>query len=57
MKVTYRERYFFDKYKCIDKEVTRAFDACWRSGGLTYFKHGQFTVFVIETDFIINITQ
>ena len=57
MKVTYRERTFLDKYKCIDREVTRHFDTSWNSGGLTYFKHGQFTVFVVETDFIVSIAD
>lgn len=57
MKVTYRERTFLDKYRCIDREVTRNFDTKWNSGGLTYFKHGQFTVFTVETDFIVSITE
>lgn len=42
MKVTYTERTFIDKYKCIDRPVTRSFDTCWKVGGLTYFKLGQF---------------
>lgn len=57
MKVTYKERNFIDEYKCIDREVTRNFDTSWKVGGLTYFKQGQFTIFTVETDFIVSITQ
>ena len=57
MKVTYKERNFIDKYECIDIELTRNFDTSWEVGGLTYFKLGQFNTFVIETDFIISITE
>lgn len=57
MKVTYMERTFIDKYKCIDRPITRSFDTCWKVGGLTYFKLGQLTIFTVETDFIIDITE
>lgn len=57
MKVTYKERYFIDKYTCIDREVTRSFDTSWKVGGLTYFKQGQFIIFTVDTDFIVDITQ
>lgn len=57
MKVTYRERHFLDKYRCIDREVTRSFSKSWQVGGLTYFKQGEFTIFTVETDFIVNITE
>ena len=55
MKVTYKEKTFIDKYRCIDREVTRFFDAKWEVGGLTYFKQGQFTIFTVETNFIISM--
>ena len=55
MKVTYRERIFIDQYRCIDREVTRCFDKSWVVGGLTYFKLGQFTIFTVDTDFIIEV--
>lgn len=57
MKVIYRERTFLDRYRCIDRTVSRNFDTSWKCGGLTYFKHGNFTVFSVETAFIISITE
>ena len=54
-KVTYNERYFIDKYTCIDKPVTRYFVSSWSNGGLTYFKANEFNVFCVDTDMIINI--
>ena len=56
MKVTYKERMFLDRYTCIDRETTRYFDKKWETGGLTYFKRGQFEIFCVETAFIISIT-
>lgn len=56
MKVTFKERNFIDKYRCIDREVTRNFDTSWTAGGLTYFKKG-FNIFTVETDFIVSIAQ
>ena len=49
--VVYRERVF----KCIDFDRVRAFDTKWEVGGLTYFKHNQFTIFTIATADIIEI--
>ena len=57
MKVTYIERNFIDKYRCIDRQRTRIFDKSWKVGGLTYFKLGEFTVFTVETNFILDITE
>ena len=57
MKVTYKERNFIDKYRCVDKQVTRNFDKSWEVGGLTYFKQGSFTIFTVATNCIVNITQ
>lgn len=54
-KVTYRERTMLDKYRAIDREVTRNYSVCWVSGGLTYFKAGEFTVFCIATNDIISL--
>lgn len=57
MKVFYKERNYLDKYRCIDKERMRFFDKSWKVGGLTYFKHGEFTTFTIETNNIIRIEK
>lgn len=57
MKVYYKERNFLDKYRCIDNEKMRFFDTSWEVGGLTYFKHGQFTIFTIETNMITRIEK
>lgn len=57
MKVTYIERSFLDKFRCVDRMKTRIFDKKWEYGGLTYFKLGQFTVFTIETNLIVDITE
>ena len=54
-KVTYNERHFLDKYRCIDKPVTRYFVSSWSQGELTYFKANEFNVFCVETEKIINI--
>lgn len=54
-KVTYKERIFLDKYKCIDNIKTRYFVYSWVVGGLTYFKQNQFNVFTIANEDIISI--
>lgn len=56
-KVVYRERTFLDKFRCIDREESRVFHKSWASGGLTYFKRGQFEVFTIATSDIIRIEE
>lgn len=55
MKVTYKERIFLDRYRCIDKTMTRNFVHSWIVGGLTYFKENQFNVFTVATEDIIAI--
>lgn len=55
MKVFYKERTMLGKYSCIDRVESRFFDTSWIVGGLTYFKHGQFTIFSIETSMIIEM--
>lgn len=57
MKVTYRERNFIDKYRCIDRPITRNFNTRWEVGGLIYFKLGQFTIFSIAKEDIISISE
>lgn len=57
MKVTYRERNFIDKYRCIDRPITRNFNTIWEFGGLIYFKLGQFTIFSIAKEDIISISE
>lgn len=57
MIVTYRERKFLDKYRCIDNLATRYFDKKWEveGCGLIYFRRGQFEVFTIAKEDIISI--
>ena len=52
--VKYKERFFLDKYRCIDTENTlRAFSK-FTHGGLTYYKVDRFNYEVIDTDFILE---
>lgn len=57
MKVTYIERHFLDKYRCIDTERTFNALSSFQQGGLTYFKTDRFNVRVIETHFIKSIQE
>lgn len=54
-KVTYMERTYLDKYRCIDKPVTRYYIYSWIVGGLTYFKQNQYNTFSVPTEDIISI--
>lgn len=55
MKVTYNERYYLDKYRCIDKPITRHFITSWAVNDLIYFKANEFNIFSVEKDNIISI--
>lgn len=56
--VTYKDRIYLDKYRCIDRVKTqRVYSKAFTQGGLTYFKRDQFNYFVIETDNIINVVE
>lgn len=56
--VTYKDRIYLDKYRCIDKTKTqRVYSKVFTQGGLTYFKRDPFNYFVIDTDNIINVME
>ena len=57
MLVTYIERQFLDKYRCIDTERTFRARSSFSQGGLTYFRINQFDYKVVDTDKIINIRK
>ena len=57
VKVTYRERHFIDRFRCIDyKRELKAWDY-WQSGGLYYFKVDRFNYKVIGIEDTINIEE
>ena len=57
MKVTYIDRRFLDRYRCIDTERTFCALSSFQQGGLTYFKTDRFNVRVIETNLIKSIQE
>lgn len=57
MKVTYIDRRFLDRYRCIDTERTFYALSSFQQGGLTYFKTDRFNVRVIETNLIKSIQE
>ena len=58
-KVTFNRREFIDKYTCIDSPITRPFIDYWYSfdESLVYFKQGEYKVFVVDVEDIINIEE
>ena len=49
LKVTYRERVFIDKYKCLEyKKELKAWNY-WQSGGLYYFRFNHKVLGVEDT--------
>lgn len=58
MIITYRERTFFNKYKCIDTiKKIHVIKKAFTQGELVYFKKNNFDYFVIENNFIIDIME
>ena len=57
IKITYRERTFIDKYRCIDKEHTAIGTSMFTPEGssLIYLKVGRYGYCVISIDDIIKI--
>lgn len=52
--ITYKDRSFIDRFKCIDRINTlRAFTS-FDSGGLRYYKVNEFDYKVIEKDMIVR---
>ena len=57
VKVTYRERHFLDKYRCIDYTRELFAHSYWQDGGLYYFKVDRFNYKVIAVEDTINIEE
>ena len=57
MKITYRERRYLDRYRCIDTPTTFYAESIWSQGGLLYCRTDRFNIKVIEKDFIIKIEE
>ena len=57
VKVTYRERVFIDRFRCIDyKKEFKAWNY-WKSGGLYYFKVDRFNYKVLAIEDTISIEE
>lgn len=56
-KVTYRNRVFLDRFRCVDEEVTRTYDKHWTTGGLHYFQRGAYFIFTIANDDLIALWE
>lgn len=56
-KVTYRERHFIDRYRCIDKKCNRWFDYYFEvpDTHVLYFRLGKFETFTLSKEDIIEI--
>ena len=57
LKVTYRERIFIDKYKCIDYKKELKALSYWQYGNLYYFKVDRFNHKVLAIEDTINIEE
>ena len=57
LKITYRERIFLDRFRCIDyKKEFRAWNY-WQSGSLYYFKVDKFNHKVLAIEDTISIEE
>ena len=57
MIVKYRERFFIDPYRCIDRYYTIRADSMFTQGNLIYFRLDRFNLKVIAKEDIIDITE
>ena len=57
LKVTYRERVFIDKYKCLDYKKELKAWSYWQSGGLYYSKVDRFNYKVLGVEDTISIEE
>lgn len=57
LKITYRERVFIDKYKCIDYKKEFKAWSYFQSGNLYYFKVDRFNHKVLAIEDTINIKE
>lgn len=57
MLVTYRERHFLDRYRCIDTVRKIRIERTFESGGLLYGYTDRFNVVSIPKEFIEKIEE
>ena len=57
LKVTYRERIFLNRFRCIDYKKELKALSYWRSGDLYYFKIDRFNYKVLGVGDTINIEE
>ena len=57
LKVTYRERIFIDRFKCIDYKKELKAWSYWQTGGLYYFKVNRFNHKVLAIKDTISIEE
>lgn len=57
VKVTYRERIFLDRFRCIDYKKEFEVWSYWQSGGLYYFKVDRFNHKVLAIEDVISIEE
>ena len=56
-KVEYKEHYFIDKFRCIDKIKTIILFECWYHNNLLYGYRDRYNTIVIAKSNIIKITD
>ena len=57
LKVTYRERIFLNRFRCIDYKKELKALSYWRSGDLYYFKVDRFNYKVLGIEDTISIEE
>lgn len=57
VKITYRERIFIDRFKCIDYKKELKAWSYFQSGGLYYFKVDKFNYKVLAIEDTISIEE
>ena len=57
LEVTYRERVFIDRFRCIDYKKELKALSYWRSGDLYYFRLNEFNYKTLSKEEIINIEE
>lgn len=55
--VTYRERVFLDRYKCVEFKKRVCLIKTWKSGGLLYGCRDRFNITVIALEDIMAIDE
>ena len=57
LKVTYKERHFIDRFRCIDYKKEFKALSYWQTGGLYYFKVDRFNHKVLAVEDTISIEE